>query len=527
MKGLMSSPREPQPEAAAPAAPAPVPSRTGRILKAVAIGYGFQLVVAATGLALTPFLLSRLGTDEFGSWLVIGQVLGLLGLLDLGVTAVLPREVARASGTGDPGAVPEVVRRATWLVWFQTPVVGLIAAGVWAGVSAEWPDLSGPLGVTLAFFVTQFPLRLPTAILTGLQDLEFSWLVQAAAWLVTTVVSVLLVLAGWGLYSLAVGWAAGQLLACLVCWVRVRTRFPAASRWQGCPGRTAIMSYLGPSFWTSVQQLARLLLLGADLIILGWAAGPAAVVVYACTVKLVSLVNNQPSLLMTAAFPAIAELQAVGDRDRLWRACRAVGLGLLLLSGGLAIAVLALNSAFVPLWVGAGQYGGPALTLLAVVGMVARHWAYTLLVTAFALGYDRVLAATSVADGVVTVVATIGWVFALGPLGVPLGLLSSLLLTSAPAAILALAAAEGVSPLRAIRWAGPWAIRFLAVAVPLAVASFTPAAENPLFAAVALAGGLGAYAVLSVPLLGREPLRGYRTRFAAALRRKLGLAPVS
>jgi O-antigen/teichoic acid export membrane protein len=495
-------------------------SRAGKIVRAVSIGYGFQVVTAATGLVLTPFLLSRLGAEDYGRWLVVGQVLGLLGLLDLGVTAVLPREVGRASGSGGAAEVAEVARRAVWLVWLQTPVAGAVTAAVWAAVAAARPELAGPLAVILAGFVVQFPLRVPAAVLSGLQDLEFVGAVQAAGWAVTTVTTVGLVFAGSGLYALAAGWAVGQLTGCGGSWVRLRLRFPHARARRGWPGRASLSGYLGPSFWTSARQLVLLLLNGVDLILLGWLAGPAAVVLYACTVKVVALVNNQPYLLATSALPAVAELVGTGDRERLWRASRAVGTGLLILSGGLALAVVAVNGAFVPRWVGPGQYAGPLVTLLAVVAMVLRHWSYNLGQTMYALGAERQLTLVAAADSLLTVAATVGWVWAFGVVGVPLGSITGLLLTNGPFAVVWLGRAAGVGPLAVLGWNAPWALRFAAVLAPVAAVSFTPAAATAEFAAGLLAGGIGAYALALWPLFRRDPLREYTRLLAGRLTRR-------
>lgn len=498
-------------------------SRAAAIARGLTVGYGYQAAVALTGLALTPFLLGRLGADDYGRWLIAGQLLAVLGLLDLGVTAVLPREVARAAGAG--ASVAEVVRRARWLVWLQTPAVALVAAAAWWWAADVRPELAGPLAVVLGGFVVQFPLRLPAAVLAGMQDLAYAGLVQAVGWAVTTAVSVALVLAGWGLNALAVGWAAGQLAGCALAWRRVRERFPEVRAGWAWPGRAALLGQFGPGGWTSVRQLAQLLLNGADLVVLGLVAGPAAVVAYSCTVRLVGLVTNQPYLLATTALPALTELQAGGDRGRLWRACRAVGTATMVVSGGLAVAVLAVSPAFVPRWVGPEQYAGPAVVLGAVGVMVARHAAFTLLQTLFALGHDRRLAAAAVADGVVTVGATVAWVSVVGPVGVPLGSLTGLVLTNGAVAVWTLAGAEGVSATRLVRAAAPWLVRFLVVVGPTAAAAFSPFAADPAAAAALLLVGLVAYAGLVTPLFRRDPLAGYRDRFAAAVRRKLGLRP--
>jgi O-antigen/teichoic acid export membrane protein len=510
-------------EGANPAPPARG-SRAGRIARALTLGYTYQAVVAVTGLVLTPFLLRELGLTDYGRWLVVGQVLGLLGLLDLGVTGVLPREVARASGTAGAEPVAEVVRRAWWLVWLQTPVVGLVASGAWYGVSEARPELSGPLALILGVFVVQFPLRVPAAVLNGLQDLTFGAAVQAAGWLVTTAVSVSLVFAGWGLYALAAGWSAGQLLSCLSCWVRLRRKFPQARGSAGWPGRTALKGYLRPSFWTSTRQVVQILLNGVDLILLGWLIGPAAVVLYACTVKLIQVVNAQPYMIAVAALPAISELAAGGDRERLWRAARAVGQGIVILSGGLVIVVIAVNAAFVKFWVGPEQYAGPLVTLLAVLVMVCRHWCFGLGQVMYALGAERLLAAASLADAAVTLTATVAWVSVVGVLGVPLGSMTGLFLTNVPAALVWLSRQVGGGPLIVLGWAAPWAVRFALVLAPAAAFSFTPWATDWRLAGGLLVAGLLVYGVAVYSLLRREPLAGYTRMVINRIRFVPGLA---
>jgi O-antigen/teichoic acid export membrane protein len=499
----------------------PARSRTARIVLALTVGYGYQAVVAVTGLVLTPLLLRHLGSAEFGQWLVIAQVLALLGLLDLGVTAILPREVARASAA-DSEPVSEVIRRARWVVWLQTPVVGMVAACVWVGMAAARPDLSGPLAVVLTAFVVQFPLRLPSAILTGLQDLTFGAAVVAAGWVLTTMLSVTLVLAGWGLYALAIGWTAGQLLMCGACAARLRAKFPATRATAGWSGSGRVWSLLRPSLWLSLAQIAQLLIAGTDLLIAGWFLGPAAVVAYSCTTKLVSVLNNQCYSIGLIAQPALAELRAAGDSERLQGALRAVGLALLGMSGAVGICVAAVNQAFVAGWVGADWYAGAWVTVLAVMAMVARHLAFSLWSTAYVLGYERQLCLVLILDGVLTVAAMAGWAALLGPPGIPLGSLTGAVLIYLPTGLLALAGGLGVPVAQVLGWVVPWVLRFALVFGPVAVATGTSALGSVWWAGGLAAVALTAYTVLAYRLAGREPLRGYRDWATVAVRRKLG-----
>src|SRR5713101_6058139 len=100
-------------------------SRTRRILGGASLGYLHQAAIILLGLWLTPFLLRRVGQHEYGLWLVAGQLLGYLALLDLGVLAILPREVAFLSGQSDKdGANDQIaglLARVRTIVRWQLP----------------------------------------------------------------------------------------------------------------------------------------------------------------------------------------------------------------------------------------------------------------------------------------------------------------------------------------------------------------------------------------------------------------------
>src|SRR5688572_29331610 len=82
-------------------------SRTRRFLGGLSIGYFSMMLTLVVGLWLTPFLLGRIGTHEYGLWLITTQILGYLLLLDLGVVALAPRETAYATGRAIGGSADE------------------------------------------------------------------------------------------------------------------------------------------------------------------------------------------------------------------------------------------------------------------------------------------------------------------------------------------------------------------------------------------------------------------------------------
>ena len=195
----------------------------------------------------------------------------------------------------------------------------------------------------------------------------------------------------------------------------------------------------------SVSQIAQVLLNGTDVMIVGALLGPAAVVPYACTGKLVSVLANQPQAILQSAAPALSELRTTNDRGRLFQVSSALAQATLAVSGLVACVVLAVNAGFVRWWVGPEQFGGLALTLLLLAAMIIRHFNTTNIYALFCFGHERRLALTGLADGVTTLVISALLVRSFGLAGAPLGAIAGVVLVSAPLNLAELSRETGVS----------------------------------------------------------------------------------
>jgi O-antigen/teichoic acid export membrane protein len=495
-------------------------SRTKSFLGGVGFGYANQFLVTLTGLWLTPFLLGRVGQHDYGLWLVGAQVLAYLMLLDFGVVALLPREAAFVAGRAGRASVElrALVGQTARLVLWQTPLMMAAAAAVYLLLPAQWEALRAPLACLLAVLAVTFPLRVLPAALQGLQDLRFLAQLGLCAWGVGLVLTVGLVLGGFGLYSLAAGWGAAHCVTLAACYVRLRRRFrEALPRSLPRPARGETRRRLSSGFWVSVTQVAVVLLYGTDVLVIGKLLGPAAVVPYACTVKLVQVLSNQPQMLTQVAIPALSELRAGGVREDLRRVCVALSQAILILSGGVFCVVLAVNEGFVGWWVGAGQFGGLLLTALVLLNMILRHWNLTTGCVLFAFGFERRLAVTALLDGLLTVGATLALTPAYGLTGAAAGSLAGVCLVSLPSNLSALAGANAVPVGWLLRSLAPWFWRFAAVAAACGVlaAGFVPRGFAALAAVGAAAGA--AYTLLMLPVIWRGPLGVYVRPRAAAL----------
>lgn len=489
-------------------------SRTNRFLSGISFGYASQALTTMVAFWLTPFILHRIGQHDYGLWLVGAQLLFYLALLDLGVVALLPRETAFATGRAknieEATELPLIVGQTVRLIFWQMPLVALAAIIAWFLMPSEWEGLRYPLGVVLLAFVLTFPLRVFGAVLHGLQDLAFLGKINIVSYLVSTTVSVLLILMGWGLYSLAAGWVVLQLIGSIAGWLRLRKRFPTV-----LPGRIPSMEWvvararLKRGSWVSLSQISTVLLNGTDIIIISKLFGPAAVVPFVITGKLIGVLSNQPQMLMAAAGPALSQMRMSDSRSRLSNVCIALSQAMLMVSGAVVCVVLAINQGFVNRWVGAGQYGGSALTGLLLLSMLLRHWNLTIGYALFSFGYERRLCITALIDGAISVGAVFFFVSRFGLIGAPLGMIAGACVVSLPLNLRALARESQVSIVHLLKPLLPWFVR-LAVLVVL-LGSLARLWVPPTLLMVGVTATLVAiiYLSLMLPLALRSPLGQY------------------
>jgi O-antigen/teichoic acid export membrane protein len=486
-------------------------SRLRRFVGGLGLGYLHTVVVVAVGLWVTPFLLGHLGSREYGLWLVGAQVLMYLGLLDLGVVALVPRDVAVVAGQTSEGdraeALQALIARTVPFVFAQVPLVAVAGALVVWLIPSQWEPLRWPLAWVVGAFVVTFPFRILTAILQGLQDLAFLGTVQLSAWIAGTATTVVGVVAGAGLYSLVGGWVVTQGLSAFVAWRRIRTVYP-----EVLPARiprltlAAVRERAQDGSWITVQQVAQVLLGGTDLIVVGRLLGPEAVVAYACTGKLMTLLANQPQLFMQTALPALSELRGSASRQRLFDVSRSMSQVLMLGSGTIVAVVFAINAPFVRWWVGESSFAGMGLTAVLLVGMLLKHLNVTAVYTLFCFGHERRLAQTAVAEGICGVVAMLVLVPFGGLYGAALGPVIGTACVSLPINLRALAREEGTS---VVAFAAPlrsWLLRLAAVVAAVAAcAAYLPVSGPegflPLTGAVA-----AAYAAVMWPVVRTPPL---------------------
>lgn len=490
-------------------------SRSRSFLGGAVFAYIYQAALMLVGLWLTPFYIHTLGVRDYGIWLMGLQVLNFLLLCDFGIIAVTPRDVAQACGiehaAGAPiGEVARIVGQTLKVVLAQTGVVAVVALGLFVLKPAHDVALRGPIGIILAVFVFSYPLRIFPAVLQGLQDLKFLGQLRLTLWGISTAVVVALLLAGFRFYALALGWCLQQVGHDLAAMVRLRRSRPdllSFDVWR----RAGPMRWIwfARGFWVNVAQISTALVGGTDLLIVGRSIGAATVVVYSSTAKLIAVLQNQPQILASVALPGLSHMKSSESRERTLQATTSLTQGMLLLAGAVFCVILAINRQFVTWWLGPRLFGGIQLTVVLLLTFILRQVDYTLTITLFAFGHEKLISLRTLADGAMSVAIAFILAHYWGLAGIAFGFLCGVTLVSIPADLFLLTRTLEVSLWDLTRPYLPYLWRIAAVScLDWGLRIWFP---SPTLLHVALSASIAAlaYLVLVIPYIWRTPLRGY------------------
>lgn len=215
-----------------------------RLVATNALFNALSLVVSSlAALLLTPFLLQHLGKHLFGVWALLGIVIALAQLLDLGLGRVLVRNVARHHAQGAWFEIWHDFRRMAGVllaVWGGMAGVGWwLALPVARGLGVPSSELVQAVPALRLLFLSFVPVGLTlllSALWEGLQQMAVSSGAQALARLLFALGAAWAVMQGRGVVGVAGAYVLSVSIQVLVLLLVAIWRLPAWGtmlRWGG------------------------------------------------------------------------------------------------------------------------------------------------------------------------------------------------------------------------------------------------------------------------------------------------------
>jgi O-antigen/teichoic acid export membrane protein len=354
------------------AAPANLTRRASLNAAQALLDYTARLAV---GLVTMPILVRVLGQSMFGTWQVLGQLLGYLSATDGRPTDALRLVVSNRSAVDDEGTMRRHVGSAlfVWLLFLPIAIIGG-GALIWfaPALTKVSPALVPVVRFAAALLFVQFLLAtlsaVPEAVLRG-ANLGYKRMgLQSGLQVLGGVLAVGAVTLGLGLVGLSLAQVALAIVTALCFWLLAKRYVP----WFGVarPQSVEVRSMVRTSGWLALGDLIAKLLLASDVVILGAVLSPAAATPYVLTAYASRTGVGIVALATLGAMPGLGTLIGQGHNERA-TALRAELLWLTWLAVTvLGVAMLMWNRSFVRLWVGPEQYAGLASNVLLVLATV-------------------------------------------------------------------------------------------------------------------------------------------------------------
>lgn len=366
--------------------------------KRIAFGAGAQWISRfssiALGLVLMPVLLDHLPKEEVGLWLLLGQSWAVMGILDLGFSAVLTRRIALAKGRSGGGAdvdfSEESLHEIADLVTMGRRVYRYMAFGVFAVSWAlgfyylrnlELHEVShrtvwtawSILCASNAFNVWG---QVWVSLLQGTGHVGWDGLLASALGSVTLLAQIVAVWLGGGLVVLATIAAVGAIAQRFILRrfsLRKNTQIDAI---RGSWNRELFRPMPGLAVRAWFTSIGGVLVFNTDGFFIAASTTAADIPAYRAAFLVTLNLHVLASALAQASWVFMSQLWQAGQHEEVRRVFqRNLRAGLcFMICGG--VAVIAAGDSLFNVWLGPGNYVGPSIIGVLVLLFILEQQSY-------------------------------------------------------------------------------------------------------------------------------------------------------
>lgn len=358
---------------------------------------------------LAPVVLRVAGRETLGAFAAIMQALGFLAILDVVGNWSLERFLAQATGLDDGGVRFRKIfstARAAYVMLNTVFAVLVVIFAVFVGrmfhLSPEI-DREARYALYLLAGWTVFirsPLAAFNNALMATQNIATANLISALGMAIRAIAALGYVLMGGGLFGLVLAGLTGETTSVLHYLV-FRKRYPNLMPHWGLPDRALLKEMLGFGGHAAVTNTGSMLMFSSGNTLAGMTQGAAAASSFYTTQMPTLAIYNLLARLNASTMPALNELFGRGDMERVrYTFARLLRL-LMLLVLPLSVGVLLFNRDLVTCWVGPKQYAGFLLTACLSAYCIANGLQGFAIQYSVVFGWVRLLAVTSILQGIV------------------------------------------------------------------------------------------------------------------------------
>jgi O-antigen/teichoic acid export membrane protein len=284
------------------------------------VGRGITL---ATSFALLPFIVSRVGAEPYGLYLLVVSVSGYFFVLDFGVAATLIKYVAEYRGRDDTATLHRIANAAfTFYVGVgAVAALGLGVAAVFAdrlfGLDPAHVDTARQLLLVAAVAaLATWPTTVFRGMAEGFQRYDVTARVDTIVQLVRAGLIVAALPLGAGVVTLLVLLYASTLVINLACYGAVRRWDPGFILVFPARDASTFRRIFGFAAYIFAGSVASLVIFQLDYFVIGRLVSVAAITAFGVAATLHGAMKTIDNLLSAPPWAAGAELEGRADHAR-------------------------------------------------------------------------------------------------------------------------------------------------------------------------------------------------------------------
>ena len=404
--------------------------------RAIYSNFAAQGVAAALAFVISPLLVRGLGTERYGVWALVAEILAYYLMLDFGVRGAVAHFVARHLAKSDSIRANATLATAFWILL----PIGILASAFGCGLAYFLPDLFGiesisrrEIFVAMSIMALTIGLSLPmetfSAALRGSQRLDLINAVEVIGQLVSGLAILLVLREGGLLIAVTLAQASARVLRWVLLAVLASRHIPGFSIWPRNFRRAESTGLLRLGGRKIAIDIAQLISSRTDLLVVGSFLGVQWVAFYSLA-RMVPLQISAMNLSITQAFtPWLTDLHAREKSNELRRSFLFGSSVSVLYSLLSAVCVGGFIHYFLRLWVGPQFVEGDltmrsdvvaAILMLALLPQMALSTSSQLI---FAAGQHGFLARLRSIEALLNILLSVLLVQRYGLAGVALGTL--------------------------------------------------------------------------------------------------------
>lgn len=271
-------------------------SLVSKIFRGSALNAADLILRMAVMFLMTPFMVSKLGMEGYGTWVVLTTAVSFLDLLDGGITLSGTRFLARTIGCKDQAAYAETAGTLTWLYrrigWLSLigTIVLVLCCGLFVKDNSRLIVARQVLAVLGGSLALRFFLRIHLVVLKSHVRYDLIVVSGLAKLVLQSALIVTLLLNGHGLVMLAIAQIASDVLdQILVVIFSKRTGF---AKFAIAPSREKVREVLSYSSTIFLNTLGQFLRSRLDSLVLSLTTGVQTVPVYNTGMRLLTLYGD-------------------------------------------------------------------------------------------------------------------------------------------------------------------------------------------------------------------------------------------